>query len=224
MGENNNLDIMRNSYKVISFDMNGTLTQDHFVELVWGYGIPRLFADACNMSLDDARTHVFREYDKVGEDRIEWYDVKYWFRTLSLGSDWRTMLESFQHAASPFPDAKHVLGLLHKNYDLVVTSNAPTEFIQIELGAGSLERYFKAVFSCTSDFGEVKKTPEVYRRVCDALGVAPEEVVHVGDHPRFDYDAPRSLGIRSYHLDRKSVQRGDEVVHNLLEFYDRLHS
>ena len=215
---------MRNSYKVISFDMNGTLTQDHFVELVWGHGIPKLFAEACNMPLHEAKAHVFREYDKVGENRVEWYDIKYWFDVLGLGSDWRTMLESFQHAASPFPDAQHVLRLLHNHFDLVVTSNAPAEFIDIELGAGSLRRYFRAVFSCTSDFGEVKKTPDVYRRVCDALGLTPEEIVHVGDHPKFDYEAPRALGIRSYYLDRKGKHRGEAVVHNLLEFYDRLNS
>ena len=123
---------------VISFDMNGTLTQNRFVELVWGEGVPRLYSVVKNIPLEEAKEYVFREYDKVGEERVEWYDIKYWFRSFGLGEDWRGLLEGLQHEARPFSDAVHVLEGLSQEYQLVVTSNASTEFIDIELGAAAL--------------------------------------------------------------------------------------
>lgn len=205
-----------NSFKMISFDMNGTLTEDHFVELVWGEGIPSLYSMVADMPLDQAKLYVKSEYDKVGEDRVEWYDIKYWFRHFGLGDGWMAMLESFKHAARAFSDAQSTLEALGRHYELVVVSNAPAEFIEIELD--SLRGYFSRVFSCTTDFGEVKKTPAVYQRVCDALGVTPGQIAHVGDHRVFDYTAPRALGIQAYHLDRKGVVQGEHVVHSLLDF------
>jgi len=211
------------SARVISFDMNGTLTQDHFVEAIWGEGVPGLYSLARRIPLDEAKRYVFAEYDKVGETRVEWYDIKYWFRSLGLGDDWRGLLERFQHHACPFPDVLHVLQGLSQEYQLVVTSNASAEFIDIELGAAGMTGYFTRVFSCTSDFGEVKKTPEVYGRVCRSLGIKPEEMIHVGDHRLFDLSAPQEFGIRAFYLDRDGLEeKGDFIVHSLTEFWDRI--
>ncbi|HWR71076.1 MAG TPA: hypothetical protein VN415_08470, partial [Dehalococcoidia bacterium] len=69
----------------------------------------------------------------------------------------------------------------------------------------------------------VKKTPEVYARVCRALSISPDEMAHVGDHPLFDYTAPSQLGIRAFHLDRNGAVDGDFVVRDLKEFMRRIH-
>jgi len=208
---------------VISFDMNGTLTQNRFTELVWGEGVPRLYSVVKNIPLEEAKEYVFREYDRVGEERVEWYDIKYWFRSFGLGEDWRGLLEGLQHEARPFSDAVHVLEGLSQEYQLIVTSNASTEFIDIELGAAGLKGYFTHVFSSTSDFGEVKKTPDVYVKVCQILGIEPKEMVHIGDHLHFDFTAPRQLGVTAFLLDREGKEEGDFVVHNLREFWQKIH-
>ena len=210
--------------RVVSFDMNGTLTQDHFARLVWGEGVPQLYSVAKNVPLEEAKEYVFGEYDRVGEERVEWYDIRYWFRYFGLGADWKGFLESFQHEARPFSDASQVLEDLGRQYEIILTSNATREFIDIELGAAGLKGHFARLFSVTSDFGEVKKTPDVYLKVCRAVGIEPEEMVHVGDHRRFDFTAPRELGIRAFYLDRQGKEEGDSVVHDLWEFCRRLRS
>ncbi|RLC91027.1 MAG: HAD family hydrolase, partial [Chloroflexi bacterium] len=58
--------------------MNGTLTRDRYAELVWGEGIPSLYSRLNGVSLDEAKEYVFGEYDRVGEGRVEWYDIRYW--------------------------------------------------------------------------------------------------------------------------------------------------
>ena len=107
-------------------------------------------------------------------------------------------------------------------FPLVLTSNATREFIDIELEATGLRTYFDRIFSATSDFGEVKKTTDFYRRICQSLGAIPEEVVHVGDHHNYDYLVPQALGIHAYYLDRSAQQRGDFILWNLKDLEKRL--
>jgi len=208
--------------KIVSFDMNGTLTQDRFIELIWGEGVPGLYSLVKRIPLEEAKEYVFREYERVGEKRKEWYDIKYWFRFFGLGADWKGLLKSFEHEIKPFPEVPSVLKELSKDYKLIVTTNASEEFIDIELGATELKDYFDNIFSSTSDFGEVKKTPDVYLKVCQILDIKPEEMVHVGDHRLFDFITPQELGIRSFYLDRDEKEKGEFIVHDLREFYQKL--
>lgn len=212
----------RVSISTISFDMNGTITQGRFVDLVWHEGVPALYARARGLSLEAARDIVHREYDSVGEERTDWYDIRYWFRRFGLGADWAGLLMGYRNEVTPYPEAREVLEMLGARHRLVVTSNASRDFMDIELAAAGLDRYFSHLFSCTSDFGEVKKTPEVYARVCRALSVSPREVAHVGDHRLFDFAAPSRLGIRAFHLDRTARADGDFVVRDLREFMSRI--
>ncbi len=212
------------SIRTVSFDMNGTITQGRFVDLVWHEGLPALYARSRGMPLETAREIVSREYDEVGEQQTDWYDIRYWFHRFQLGEDWTGLLMSYRDEVAPYPEAVEVLEQMSSEYRLVVTSNASRDFMDIELAAAGLDRYFSSLFSCTSDFGEVKKTPEVYARVCRALSVSPREMAHVGDHRLFDFAAPSQLGIRAFHLDRTAAADGDFVVRDLLEFMSRIHA
>lgn len=202
--------------------MDGTLTGGRFIELVWGDAIPKLFSKARNLPLDEATSAVLREYAEVGEGRPEWYDIKHWFKFFGIGDDWMGLLQSLSHEIAVYPEVREVLGLLNGRHRLVVISNATREFIEIELGVTGLRGCFDAVFSSTSDFGKVKKTPAVYHGVCQILDVDPLTMVHVGDHEVFDCAVPKQLGITSYYLDRDANTTGDHVVHDLRDFVCRL--
>lgn len=208
--------------KIVSFDMDGTLTGGRFAELVWGEGVPGLYALARGVPLEEAREHVFREYAALGDGRTEWYDIKYWFGFFGLGGGWQKLLESYQHEICVFSEVRQVLEQLSQEYPLVVTSNASREFTDIELESTGLKPFFRTVFSATSDFGQVKKTPQVYMKVCQLIDVPPEQVAHIGDHRVFDHDVPRQLGIRAFYLDRTGKERGDSILQNLSQFAERL--
>jgi putative hydrolase of the HAD superfamily len=70
--------------KVISFDLDGTLFDNRFVDSVWLEEIPRLYSVKKRVPIDDARKAVKGEYDKVGKERLEWYDLNYWIRKFDL--------------------------------------------------------------------------------------------------------------------------------------------
>jgi HAD superfamily hydrolase (TIGR01549 family) len=208
--------------KFISFDMDGTLIDPEFTVWVWSHGIPTLYAEKFGIPFEASKAFVEGEYRKVGEEAIEWYDIKYWFRFFQLEMPWQILMERYVDKIKVYPDVDHILTRLNDRFSLILTSNAGREFIDIELKATGLGKYFDRIFSATSDFGEVKKTTGFYHRICQMLGAHPHEIVHVGDHYEFDYLIPRKLGICTFYLDRLGKQNGDFVIRGLRELEKRL--
>jgi HAD superfamily hydrolase (TIGR01549 family) len=201
--------------RFISLDMDGTLVNSRFVDKVWMEGMPRLYADRTGLDFLAAKEYVIGEYMKIGSDRLEWYDLKYWIEKFHLDVTKDELLEAFEDEIEIYPEVEEALDLLAENYELVVTSNAAREFIEIELDG--LSDYFRETFSATSDFKEVKKSPLLYGAVCGHLDAKPIEVLHIGDHYSYDYEAPLEAGLDALFLDRKGLRNGREVVGDLRE-------
>jgi HAD superfamily hydrolase (TIGR01549 family) len=208
--------------RIISFDMDGTLVDPEYTDWVWLHGIPRLYAEKANISFEEAKHFVVGEYLKVGEGAIEWYDIKYWFQFFKLKTNWKDLMLRYVDKIRVYPDVDEILSWLKGKFPIILTSNAGREFIDIEMEATGLGRYFDRIFSATSDFGQVKKTAGFYQRICEVLGARPQEIVHVGDHYEFDYIAPRSLGIYAFYLDRSGEKDGEFVISDLRDLVKRL--
>jgi len=209
--------------KVVSFDLDGTLFDNTFVDSVWLEEIPRLYSVKNGISVDDAKKIVKREYDLVGKEKLEWYDIDYWIGKFGLNVEAEELLRSFEHKIKTYPEVPTVLEQLkQKGFRLVVVTNAHREFVGLELEKAKMRDYFDRVFSSTSDFGVVKKTVRLYRRVCSILGVSPQEMIHVGDDRKFDFDVPRRLGILALHLDRTGKHGGQFTIHTLEELDRKL--
>jgi HAD superfamily hydrolase (TIGR01493 family) len=204
--------------KVLSFDFDGTIVTHAFADAFWLKGVPRLYAKRHHVSFEDATKFLFKEYEKIGDNRIEWYDPGYWFDCFDLQTDWKKMLVQYQSNAEIYPEAPQVLKRLSKKYELIVSSNAKKEFIEVQLNQTNLLKYFHRVFSSTSDFHTVKKVKDFYEMITTTLGISPDEMVHVGDHKDFDFLEPKLHGITAYYLDREHTTKGAYVVHDLVEF------
>jgi len=202
--------------------MDGTLIDPEFTDWVWGQGLPSLYAEKVGLSFEEGKAFVVKEYQKVGEGAIEWYDIKYWFRLFQLEQGWKDLMNQFIDKIKVYPDVNHILDRLQERFPLILTSNAGREFIEVEMQATGLDKYFVRIFSATSDFGVVKKTPEFYQQVCQILGVKPQEIIHVGDHYDFDYLVPRRLGIHAFYLDRSGERKGEFVLKGLGELEKRI--
>jgi len=208
--------------KVISFDMDGTLVNPEFTDWVWLHGIPTLYAEKVGLPFEEAKAFVVKEYLKVGEGAIEWYEIKYWVQFFRLKESWKALMGRYVNKINIYPDVHHILERLKDRFQLVLTSNAGREFIAVEMEATGLVGYFDRIFSATSDFGEVKKTVGFYQRICQILEARPQEIVHVGDHYEFDYLVPRTLGIHAFYLDRSGEQNGEFVISDLRDIEERL--
>lgn len=201
--------------KILSFDLDGTLVDLAFTDLVWHQGIPELYAQKTGIDLVQAREQVLLEYRKVGDGALEWYDIAYWFGYFDLPGGWENLLERYASQVCVYPEVHEVLSQLQKQYSLIVLSNAAREFIAVEMRQARLTDYFDLVVSATSDFGLVKKNPDFYQRICKLLGVGAHKLIHVGDHWEFDYQIPRGIGITAFHLSRGGDRSGPDVIRDL---------
>lgn len=205
--------------KLISFDLDSTLVDTAYTTYVWEIGIPQLYAKKHGIPLSEATATVMEAYERIGDARVEWYDIGYWFEFFELPTRWEDLIAEHCDKIKAFPEVNEVLQELVEHYDLIVLSNAAREFVEVEIEEAKLGSYFTRAFSVTSDFGQLKKVPQCYEQVLDIMGVQPSEVIHVGDHYEFDYIVPKSLGIEAYYLDRDGKKPKDVfTVKDLRDF------
>jgi putative hydrolase of the HAD superfamily len=208
--------------KIISFDFDGTIVKHTFADVFWLEGVPTLYAKQHHVDVETAKNHLFEEYEKIGDNRIEWYDPGYWFDRFDLQTDWKKMLLKYRNNVEIYAEVPSVLKRLSTQYNLIISSNAKKEFIDVQLRQAKLNDYFDKVFSSTSDFHTVKKVTDFYAMICKKLNISPQEMIHVGDHKEFDYLSPQKLGITSYYLDRKKQATGLHIVSDLKQFEKKI--
>ncbi len=205
--------------KVLSFDVDGTLATRRYADLIWEEAIPRLYAEKYGVEFQEAKSFIMREYEKIGDQRVEWYQITYWFNRFGL-TGYNELLDKYESVISYYPEVEGVLERLAGDFDLIIVSNSAVEFL--ERTTKRIRKYFSRVFSASTDFNSTKSDPSVYRRVCLELNVESKEIAHVGDSWLQDYLIPRKLGVKSFYLDRDGVKSGRFTVKDLNDFQTRI--
>lgn len=203
--------------KAISFDVDETLIDRSFMDAVWFEGIPELYMKKFKISFGEALERVKVEYDKVGAEKVEWTDIKFWFRSLSLGEGWKELLEKYGSRVNVFPEVRRVLEDLQKEYKLIISSSTTREFLDVVLRKTKLGKFFDGIFISTSDYRKAKKDADFYRDVCRRMKISPEQLVHVGDDWNFDFLVPRKVGVNALYLDRARKKAGKFIIRDLNE-------
>jgi putative hydrolase of the HAD superfamily len=209
---------LKDAVQVVSFDVEGTIVTTDFSYAIWFEMIPQRYARRYNLDFDEATRRIRKEYDGVGDQRLEWYDVQYWFTRFDLGRA-DIAMEELQNRVNYYTDTKDVLEKLGKRYKLSVASGSPRPFLKHLLR--DIEHNFSSVFSSTSDFKKVK-TADFYREICSRLGVEAGQIVHIGDNMQFDFLEPASVGIQAFHLDREGKSKNPAALHSLTQLADLL--
>ena len=204
--------------KVVSFDAEGTLVTPDFSYAVWFEAIPERYAEKKGIDLELARQLIEEEYHRVGDQRLEWYDVRYWFDKLGLGTH-EQVLERCKSKVCYYPEVAEVLASLSGRYKLVVASGSTRDFLNHLLQG--IEPHFTKIFSSLTDYKQLK-TSEFYLKMCHEMGVETGQVVHVGDNWQFDFVAPREVGIQAFYLDRKRQTNHQNSMASLLQMKDHL--
>ena len=197
--------------KIVSFDVEGTLVTTDFSYAIWFEAIPKKYAAKHKISLEQARQAVREEYEKIGDQRVEWYDINYWFHKFDLGS-YKTAMEEYQQKVHYYPEVVQILSSLSSSYKLIATSGSPHEFLEHLLR--DIRHFFYKVFSSISDFRQIK-TIDFYKQLCMELDVTPEQILHIGDNWQFDFLNARETGLRAFFLDRDYINNKPGALANL---------
>ncbi|MHB8174222.1 MAG: HAD family hydrolase, partial [Nitrospirota bacterium] len=95
----------------------------------------------------------------------------------------------------PFPGVYGMLERLREQYPMALLSDAQRCFTEPEINQLKLGWFFDHIF-LSSDYGFRKPEPKYFRLALDALGVAPEEAVYVGDNAFRDLWGAKKAGMR----------------------------
>jgi putative hydrolase of the HAD superfamily len=186
--------------EVISFDVDGTLVDGRFMDEFWNKHIPFYYSKKHGLSIDESIEIIKRSYDEVGDRDVRWYIPDYWFKRFNLDINLPDALKEFKDGLRIYPDAIEVLEELKGRTKLIAVTNAVREIMEFELR--QIKKFFWKTFSCPSDFGDIRCEPGIYLKICNEAGAKPEKVLHIGDHPYFDFEVPRKAGIRALLIDR----------------------
>ncbi|HDH45281.1 MAG TPA: HAD family hydrolase [Thermococcus sp.] len=208
--------------RVISFDLEGTLVDSsEFNHYHRYHQLPLLYSEKFGVSLDEAMRAVFSAYEEVDESSLMGERTHYWLRRFGIYRSPKEVLREIKNKIKIYPEVPSCLERLKKHFQLIISSGALREFLEVELEVLG-GNYFTHTFSSVSDFGILGKPAKFYIMVCDFLNIKPENLVHIGDSKKWDFVVPRNLGINSYLLDREGQEKGTYVVRDLREFSERL--
>ncbi len=198
--------------ELISFDAEGTVVTPDFSEAIWHEAIPALYAQKKGLDIAQARRHIAEEYGRIGDQRLEWYDIEYWFSCLDLGSS-EPVIQSCLDKIGHYPEVTEVLSSLASEYRLIVASGTPLKLLHCLLR--DIKPYFVRIFSSVSHYRQLK-SPGFYLKLCEEMGVKPSQVIHVGDNWQFDFLNAQQAGVNAFYLDR-SGRNHQESLSDLIQ-------
>jgi len=208
------LDNLKKSLRIISFDVDGTLVDLEYNDLIWFKEIPELVAKKKKISFEKSLKYVHEEYAKLGEHNLNWYDINYWISYFGIEISPDKIFEKYEPQVKIYPEVISLLEELKKKYILIVITAMPREFLIPKMK--NLEKYFKFSFSALSDFKELKNS-EIYSKISKALKVPSKQILHIGDHWEFDYLAARKAGMNAIYLDRSNIKKRKFIINSLGE-------
>lgn len=205
----------------VSFDLDGTLTSHDFVDGVWDEAVPELVSRKMGVSLETARSMCRQAYDLEGDASANWYRLRYWLKRFGIDdADPQDLLAGFTPRIRLYEDALRTLErLASSGARLVLFSNASREFLDKEIEHAGIEHVFSLVVSLPDDWNMVKAQADSFERLAGLMG---SDVIHVGDHPVYDYEVPRNAGIRAYHVWRGRGERLKDSLDTLDDLEGRI--
>jgi putative hydrolase of the HAD superfamily len=104
-----------------------------------------------------------------------------------------------RNAVTPFDDVVPTLSNLHGRVALGSISNGVADLETI-----GLAHYFQTSVAAYR-FGRAKPDAAIFHAACDALGVAPQEALYVGDDPFIDVEGAQKAGLRAAWMNRREL-------------------
>ncbi len=133
-------------------------------------------------------------------------------------------LDAYERAWRGYVDVRPALDrLVGRGLVLGVLTNGTVTQQQAKVVAIGVSELVTAVVTA-EELGHAKPDARTYAEACRRIGLAPAEVLHVGDRHDLDVIAARAAGLSAWHLDRDDLRLEPAAarVADLTELADRL--
>lgn len=193
--------------RVISFDLQGTLSASAFSDEFWLELLPVLYAEHHKLGLNEAKASLKEHFSKVGKYHLSYYCARTWLNELAPGLTLVDLLPRLKNQALLYDDSLALVKELagEGKRPLIMLSTTTHDFIDLELGVA--RSYFREVYSTLDDFGIAGKTPDTFREAARRLGVSTNQILHVGDCAEMDIKNGNEAGCRTFFFDKKEPRR-----------------
>lgn len=162
----------------VFLDMDGTLLDLHFDNHFWLEHVPRRYAEARGLDLEQARTELLGRYRDL-EGTLEWYCVDHWSR--ELGLDIALLKQEVDHLIAVHPHVTDFLeALAERGKGRVLVTNAHQKALALKMDRTRLAGHFDRIL-CAHDLGLPKEDPGFWHRVHAILPFDPERTLFVDD-------------------------------------------
>jgi FMN hydrolase / 5-amino-6-(5-phospho-D-ribitylamino)uracil phosphatase len=158
------------------------------------------------------RTTLIRWFESQGASISEATDL--------AGEGFRIFYHARQQV-EPYPGAVETIEALASRYPLGAITNGNADLLAMPIG-----RHFQFSYKA-EDFPAPKPHPVMFEAALDALGVRPEQCLHVGDDIGHDIEGARAAGMRTAWvntrgLDHSEGQHADLVIREVRDLLTHL--
>ena len=128
-----------------------------------------------------------------------------------------------RHEVVLYEEALGVLRGLARRYTLGALTNGNADIYKTDAG-----EYFDFAF-LAEDIGASKPAPDMFEAALQKAGVAPAQIVHVGDNPEHDIRPARAMGMRTVWMNSQGEdwpggEPADRDIDNLLQLPEAIAS
>lgn len=188
--------------KLISFDLQGTISDSAFSDEFWLELLPRLYATKNRIQVQEAKIYLETAYRTHGRYNELFYDHRLRLSELLPNATFEDILSMLKTRPQLDLDMMGVVKSIPGTLTKIIFSAATHEFIDFELGLEKTN--FKIVLSSIDDFKVAGKPPSLYINIANLMGVAPENCLHIGDCHEMDFENAKKAGWQSYHFDHNA--------------------
>jgi len=118
----------------------------------------------------------------------------------AVADDAFEVFDAARNRVELFPDVLPALARLSERYVIVALTNGNANLEKI-----GIHRYFAGTVSA-ADTGAAKPAPQIFHAAAQHVSAAPEDVLHVGDHPELDVAGAADAGMRTAWVNRNGAE------------------
>lgn len=147
---------------IVIFDMDGTLLDLAYDDLIWNQLLPIRYAETHQCTLEHSQATLFQFYQEHSHT-LNWYSSRFW--SSKVGVDVLALQQEHQHKVSLRHGCIELLEYLKSNqYPCWLATNADCDSLQFKLEQTGIAAYFDVIVS-SETIGHAKEFPTFWEKL-----------------------------------------------------------